>query len=203
MGLPTESMSNRNFNEDYYARYYKDRKTRVAEPSYFDSLARFIAGYSELLGFKVRSIVDLGCGIGTLKKPLLKQFSKATYTGVDISAYACETYGWELSSVSDYKPAQNFDLVICHDVVQYLDDKDAKAAIKNFADLSAGILYFSVLTEEDYLENCDKSRTDSTVNLRTADWYRPKMSKYFRNLGGGAYVNREVDVALYALEHLD
>ena len=65
------------------------------------------------------------------------------------------------------------------------------------------MLYFSVLTEEDYLENCDKSRTDSIVNLRAANWYRPKLSRYFRNLGGGAYASREVDVALYALEHLD
>jgi len=196
-------MSDPYFDKDYYARYYKDRNTRVAEPSYFDSLARFLAGYSELLGFKVRSIVDLGCGIGTLKKPLRKRFPKATYTGVDISAYACEKYGWELSSVSDYSPAQTFDLVICHDVVQYLGDKDAKSAIRNFSDLCVGMLYFSVLTEEDYLENCDKSRTDSMVSLRAADWYRPKLKRYFRNLGGGAYVSREVDVALYALEHLD
>jgi SAM-dependent methyltransferase len=196
-------MLNRAFNEDYYTRYYKDRKTRVAEPSYFDSLARFLAGYSELLGFRIRSIVDLGCGIGTLKKPLIKRFPKANYIGVDISPYACEKYGWELGSVSDYTAAQTFDLVVCHDVLQYLGDKDAKAAIKNFANLCSGVLYFSVLTEEDYLENCDKSRTDSTVNLRGADWYRPKLRRYFRNLGGGAYVSREVDVALYALEHLD
>ncbi len=196
-------MPNRDFNEDYYARYYKDRNTRVAEPRYFDSLARFISGYSELLGFKVRSIVDLGCGIGTLRKPLLRHFPKATYSGVDVSEYACQKYGWELGSVCDYAPANSFDLVICHDVVQYLDNKDAKAAIKNLADIGSGMLYFSVLTEEDYLENCDKSRTDSMVNLRSANWYRPKLSRYFRNLGGGAYVSREVDVALYALEHLD
>ena len=196
-------MPNRNFDEDYYARYYLDHSTRVAEPRYFDSLAKFISGYSELLGFKVRSIVDLGCGIGTLRKPLLRQFPKAAYTGVDVSEYACEKYGWELGSVSDYAPARSFDLVICHDVVQYLDDKDAKAAIRNFSNIGSGMLYFSVLTEEDYRENCDKSRTDSTVNLRPADWYRPKLSRYFRNLGGGAYVSREVDVALYALEHLD
>ena len=87
--------------------------------------------------------------------------------------------------------------------MQYLGDKDAKAAIKNFSKLSAGVLYLSVLTEEDYLENCDKSRTDSRVNLRGANWYRPKLRRYFLNLGGGAYVSREVDVALYALEHLD
>ena len=196
-------MNIKSFNEEYYARYYKDRKTRVAAPSYFGSLARFLAGYSELLGFPVRSIVDLGCGIGTLKKPFRKHFPRATYTGVDVSPYACEKYGWELDSVSDYAPAQTFDLVVCHDVLQYLGDKDAKAAIKNFAKLNAGMLYFSVLTEEDYLENCDKSRTDSMVNLRGANWYRPKLRRYFRNLGGGAYLSREVDVALYALEHLD
>ena len=197
------SMFSSYFNKDYYARYYTDCKTRVAEPRYYDGLARFMSGYSDLLGFSGRSILDLGCGIGSLRMPLLRQFSKATYTGVDISEYACDKYGWELGSISDYSPAQSFDLVICHDAVQYLDNKDAKAAIKNFSNFASGMLYFSVLTEEDYLENCDKSRTDSIVNLRAANWYRPKLSRYFRNLGGGAYASREGDVALYALEHLD
>ena len=196
-------MSEGRFDEKYYERYYRERKTRVAEPAYFDNLAGYLAGYCGLLGLKVRTIVDLGCGVGMLKKPLLKCFPKASYTGVDISAYACAEFGWELASVSDFRSSEYFDLVVCHDVAQYLSDKEAKAAIKNFNNLSHGMVYFSVLTEEDYVESCDKARTDSDVNLRSVDWYRPKMRRYFRNLGGGVYIERDSDVAIYALEHID
>jgi hypothetical protein len=84
-----------------------------------------------------------------------------------------------------------------------LSKAEASAAIKNLDTLCQGIVYFSVLTEEDWRDNCDKARTDSEVNLRSADWYRPKLKRHFRNLGGGAYLSRGADVALYALEHLD
>jgi 2-polyprenyl-3-methyl-5-hydroxy-6-metoxy-1,4-benzoquinol methylase len=196
-------MTEPKFDDAYYTRYYFDPKSRVAEPKYFENLARFLSAYAALVDIQIRSIVDLGCGIGTLKNPLLKRFPKASYTGVDVSEYACEKFGWELATISDYCSPNEFDLVVCHDVVQYLDDKQAKAALRNFATLCGGLLYFSVLTEEDYSENCDKSRTDSAVHLRSAEWYRRRTKQYFRNLGGGVYIERDSDVAIYALEHID
>lgn len=190
------------FDEAYYARYYFDRKTRVAEPAFYDDLARFIAAYCGLISLRIRTAVDLGCGVGSLRQPLLNQLHKLSYTGVDISTFACEAYGWDYGSVVDYNN-DPFDLVICHDVVQYLNNKDAKKALDNMDRLCCGLLYFSVLTSEDWEENCDKSRTDSAVELRPAEWYRTKLRTNFRNLGGGAYLSRKCDVALYALEHLD
>lgn len=195
-------LSRREFDETYYTRYYFDADTRVAEPAYYDNLARFIGAYSGLLSVGVRSILDLGCGTGTFQKPLLKRFPKARYCGVDVSAYACELYGWERGSVVDYAD-DPFDLVICHDVLQYLGTGEAKRAMRNLDVLCNGMLYFSVLTTEDWEKNCDQSRTDSNVALRSAEWYRSRLKPFFRNLGGGAYLSRKCDIALYALEHLD
>ncbi len=196
-------MKNGVFDEEYYARYYRDRITRVADPVHFVRLGRFISAYCGLLGIGIRSILDLGCGIGTLRKPLLKRFPKATYTGVDISPYACAKFGWECASVSEYSSLDSFDLVICHDVLQYLSDKDAGAAIRNLNALCRSVLYFSVLTKEDWSDNCNKSLTDSDVNLRSTNWYRRRLRRYFHNLGGGVYVSRKLDIVLYSLEHLD
>jgi len=192
----------RNFDEKYYDRYYLNRKTRVAESAYFDHIAGFLAAYCDLLGVGVRSLLDLGCGIGSLKKPLEKRFHKADYTGVDISSYACRKFGWECASVSDYDGACA-DLVICHDVFQYLKPAEAKAGIRNLERLCNRVLYFSVLTTEDWEENCDKARTDSDVFLREASWYRSKLRRRFRNLGGGFYLARDSEVAVYSLEHID
>jgi 2-polyprenyl-3-methyl-5-hydroxy-6-metoxy-1,4-benzoquinol methylase len=198
-----DSMNEDIFDEGYYARYYENRLTRVADPVHFVRLGRFVGAYCGLLGIRVRSILDLGCGIGTLKKPLLKRFPKAAYTGVDVSPYACAKFGWERASASDYSPGHRFDLVVCHDVLQYLSDKEAGATIKNFDALCRSVLYFSVLTKEDWDQNCDKSLTDSDVNLRTTNWYRRRLQRHFRNLGGGVYTSRSLDVVLYSLEHLD
>lgn len=200
--MVSESGASR-FDAAYYKRYYEDPATRVAGRAYFDSLARFVVAYTGLLDLTVRSILDLGCGVGTLRRPLLKRLPKSTYTGVDLSPYVCDKFGWECGSVADYSSPHAFDLVICHDVVQYLHNKEANAAIRNLASLCGGVLYFSVLTREDYEENCDKARTDSQVHLRCADWYRTRLGRHFRNLGGGVYLNRDLDVAVYALEHLD
>lgn len=195
-------MNKTTFDGPYYARFYENRTTRVAEPVYFERLGRFIGAYCGLLDIRIRSIVDLGCGTGTLKRPLQKRFPKADYTGVDISPYACAKYGWECGSASDYSAPDGFDLVVCHDVVQYLSDKEAKATLRNFSGLCRGVLYFSVLTQEDWNENCDKARTDANVNLRSAAWYQRRLQRDFRNLGGGVYLIRSCDIAVYALEAL-
>ncbi len=198
----TNEMQERDFDAQYYRRFYLDRETRVAEPEFYDRLAAFMAGYAGLLGLRVRSILDLGCGIGSLRKPLLRRFPRATYLGVETSAYACEKFGWELASIVDYR-SDPVDLVICHDVLQYLPKGDAKSALARFAELTRGALYFSVLTTEDWEENCDQSRTDADVYLRSAQWYRRRLQPFFRNLGGGMYLSRDNETALYALEHLD
>lgn len=190
------------FDEAYYERYYIKRATRVAEPAYFVNIARFVDAYCALLEVDVRSVLDLGCGIGSMKKPLEECFPKVPYTGVDISPYVCAKYGWELAGVDDYR-GDAADLVVCHDVLQYLPPGAAKAAIRNLAEHCKEVLFFSVLTREDWEGNCDKSRTDSDVYLRDASWYRSKLSRHFRNLGGGLYLSRSSGIAVYALEHLD
>ncbi len=190
------------FDEAYYERYYIKRATRVAEPGYFARIARFIDAYCDVLEIDVRSMLDLGCGIGSLKTPLERCFPRASYTGVDISPYVCSKYGWELAAVDDYR-GDAADLVVCHVVLQYLRPGAAKAAINNLARHCEEVLYFSVLTREDWELNCDKSRTDADVYLRDASWYRKKLSRHFRNLGGGLYLSRSSEIAVYALEHLD
>ncbi len=190
------------FDEAYYDRFYVKRATRVADSAYFTRIARFIKAYCDLLEVDVHSVLDLGSGIGTFKNPLAESFPQAAYTGVDISPYACARYGWEQAAVDEYR-GEAADLVVCHDVLQYLRPGAAKAAIRNLAEHCNEVLYFGVLTREDWELNCDKARTDSAVYLRDTSWYRSKLSRYFRNLGGGLYLNRESEIAVYSLDHFD
>ena len=85
-----------------------------------------------------------------LKAPLALEFPSASYTGLEVSEYLCQTHGWIQASVVDYRSTRPFDLVMCHDVCQYLDDAAAARAIGNLARLCRGVLSFSVPTRRDW-----------------------------------------------------
>jgi SAM-dependent methyltransferase len=190
------------FDARYYARYYRDRRTRVTERSETQRLARFIANYLRFLGQPVRNILDVGCGLGQLRGPLLREFPEARYVGVENSLYACEKYGFRHGSVVDFKARGAFDLVICKGVLQYLDAREAKAALENLARLCRGCLYLEALTREDWEGAADQKRTDGAVFLRPAHFYRRHLMPAFRPGGGGIFIHERSTAVLYALETL-
>ncbi len=188
------------FEAEFYRRYYVDPRTRVASRADAVRLGRFVCAYTDYLGFTVRRVLDAGCGLGHLRVPTKAFFPRARYVGLETSAYLCRRHGWVRESVADYAPKEAFDLVFCHDVLQYLDDRTATRALTNLGRLSRGVLYFSVLTAVDWRRNADRSRTDSGVHLRPAAWYRTRLLRHFRHLGGGVLVRRGFDPLLWELE---
>ncbi|MCZ6893752.1 MAG: class I SAM-dependent methyltransferase [Gammaproteobacteria bacterium] len=195
-------MKPESFDEAYFERFYFDAETRVADPSYFDRLAGFIGAYLAFLDCPVESILDAGCGPGLLHRGLRRAFPGVRIDGIDVSEYVCKRYGWQCSSIEDYLHEEGFDLVICHDVLQYLNRPTAIRALEKLASFTDAALYFGVLTREDWEGNCNQHRTDGDVYLRSSAWYQRRLSKEFRNAGGGVYVKRDAEVVMYALEHL-
>jgi hypothetical protein len=102
--------------------------------------------------------------------------------------------------VVDFRPVKPYDLVICYDVLQYLGERDAARAIVNLAALSRAALYVSALTLEDWRSNCDRSRTDRNVHLRSGLWYRRRLRRHFRHLGFGVWVRRNVTAIVWDME---
>jgi hypothetical protein len=90
--------------------------------------------------------------------------------------------------------------VICHDVLQYLPDREAARALRNLSRLCQGAMYFSVLTAEDWRRNADRGRTDSGVWLRPAAWYRSRLGRHFHPLGTGMLARRGFAPLLWELE---
>jgi predicted TPR repeat methyltransferase len=153
-----------------------------------------------VVAVKVKRVLDAGCGLGQFRGPVREFFPHARYVGLETSDYLCRRYGWVRESVAAYTPETPFDLVFCHDVLQYLADREAVRALANLAKLSRGALYFSVLTVEDWRRNADRRRTDSGVRLRPAAWYKVRLSRHFRHLGGGLLVRRGYQPLLWELE---
>ena len=188
------------FNEDYYQRYYTNPRTRVISPAALDRTVEFLCAYLAYLELDISRILDIGCGTGEFLKRLSGRLPKATCEGVELSEYACTTYGWSQGSVVDYDAQNPFDLVVCNDVFQYLTNEDAERGIRTLERLSSEALFFTVLTTGDWETNCDQTRTDGDVHLRRHDWYRQRLGNHFRNLGGGLWLRKSSETITYDLE---
>lgn len=186
------------FDAGYYRRFYLDRRRRVATPEGTEKVVDFVAAYLRLLDVRVRTVLDLGCGLGWWKAPVERAFPRVRWTGVEVSEHLCGELGWKRGSVVDWKgtPA---DLVVCQGVLQYLGDRDAKRALRNMTRLAKRAIYLEALTSEDWESNVDRARTDGEVALRPAELYRSALRKEFVHCGGGLWV-RQGEATLFALE---
>lgn len=193
------SSARTNFDHAYYERFYADPTTRVADGEEDAKLARFVVSYLDYLGVTLSSALDCGCGNGRWKTALQSVLPNIEYTGVELSADMCRTHGWNQGSVAQWQ-GQPADLVVCHGVLQYLSDSDAKRAIENLARHTDKALYLEAVTKEDWQQNVDQVLTDGEINLRKASWYRKQLSAYFDSAGGGIFLPKNSSVVLYELE---
>jgi SAM-dependent methyltransferase len=190
------------FDRQYYERFYGGTRERAAYRTDEQRLGTFVAGYLKYLGQPVRSVVDIGCGFGQWKAIVARHFPTARYTGVEISDYLCKQYGWVQGTAMDFPSPTPFDFVICKDTLQYLSPKEFRTAAENLAELCSGVLYASILTTEDWKANCDRQRTDARVYLRSGNWYRKILGRYFTNLGGGLFLSPRSPAVPWELESL-
>lgn len=188
------------FDRDYYRRFYFEPRTAVTSAHEMRARARLIAAYVEHIGLPVRRILDAGCGIGLLRTPLTKLLPRATYVGLEPSEYLCKRYGWQQGYLQSYRASSPFDLVICYDVLQYLEVGAGRSALANLTRLCRGVLYFTALTAADWRWNCDQRRTDSDVHLRSGQWYRTRLQRGFREIGAGFWLRRGAPLTVWELE---
>jgi len=188
------------FDAAYYQRYYYDPRTAVTSGPEMRARARLIAAYAGHVGLPVRRVLDAGCGTGLLRRYLKPLFPRAQYVGLEVSAYLCRRHGWEPGSVDRWASAASFDVVVCYDVLQYLDDRAAARALANLGRLCRGVLYFGALTRLDWRRNCDRRRTDPNVHMRDAEWYRGRLVRRFREIGAGFWLRRGAPLTVWELE---
>jgi len=197
---PTAATASEPFGREYYRRYYFDPRTAVATRAEMRARARLIAALAEHAGLPVRRVLEAGCGTGLLAAALRRLLPRAQYVGLETSAYLCARFGWQRGRIEEFRARTPFDLVICYDVLQYLDERAARRALANFAPLCRGVLYFSALTRYDLAHNADPARTDARVHLRSAEWYRRRLRRHFREAGLGFWLRRGAPLTLWELE---
>lgn len=166
--------------------------------------ARFVTSYLDHLQLDVRRVLDAGCGTGLWKRALRRIDREIEYVGIDPSEYLCKRYGWTRASIDEYAPRRKFDLVVCQDVLQYVDDAAVARSFAAIAGACRGALYFDVPTRDDIDDGLlDMRLTDRAIHIRRAAWYRARLARDFVNVGGGVFLRKGAKAVALALERWD
>jgi SAM-dependent methyltransferase len=110
----------------------------------------------------IRTVLDVGCGEGAWRAPLLKLRPKAKYLGFDSSEYAIRRYGAQrnlhFARFADFarlRPCAPVDLLVCSDVMHYLPTRELAQGLSGLAELCGGVAFLEVFTQEDDVEGDD------------------------------------------------
>ena len=191
-------MRNENFDRAYFERYYGAHPVRSV-----NEVAHLATAVHEMLawwGAPVRSVLEVGAGPGYWSNWYRTLHPAVRVSSTDVSEHACATFGHERRDIAQWAPKRPFDLVICTDVLQYLDDRAATRALRNLTTATRTCLYFDALTLFDAKHTVDRSQTDLNAALRTGEWYRQRLSRGFTQAGAGLWVRKGSTVVLHELE---
>ncbi len=194
----------RSFDRAFFTRYYHAPRTAVASFDDVMKRARFVTSYLDHLQLDIARVLDAGCGTGLWQRALKRIDRDIEYVGIDPSEYACTRYGWTCTTIDAYSSRKKFDLVVCQDVLQYVDDATVARSFDAVARVCRGALYFDVPTRDDIDDRLlDMKRTDRSIHIRTAKWYRARLARDFVNVGGGVFLRRGAKALALALERCD
>ncbi len=161
------------YDRRYYERFYRDRATRVLTPAERRRrVAAVVALAEQHLGRRLGSALDVGCGVGLWGRELLRLRPRLRYLGLDPSpaAVALAPRGLEVRRAGiaqlDALGRRRYDLVVCADVLHYLEAAEVRAALPALTARARGPLYLEVLTAAEQVEG-DRSG----MRRRPPAWY--------------------------------
>ena len=166
-------------------------------------VALAVATAEHYLERPIRSVLDIGCGEGAWRAPLLKLRPKVQYLGFDSSEYAVHRYGrtrnLHPASFGDFawlRPCAPVDLLVCSDVMHYVPDRELRAGLAGVAELTGGVAFLETFAAEDDFEGDHEG-----FQARPARWYRRELAKHgLLPIGTHCWLGRELAEEASALE---
>ncbi len=174
------------YDEAYFRKWYRDPKKRlVRRVGVARKAAMAVCVAEHLLGRRVASVLDVGCGEGAWF-PLLRALRpRLRYLGLDTSDYAVRRFGRSRNvrrgswgQLSELRFDDPFDLVVCSDALHYVRTSEVVRGLEVLPELVGGVAYLDFLSADDDLE----TGIDGDLvgfKMRRAAWYRRK----FREAG--------------------
>lgn len=154
----------------------------------------------------IRSVLDVGCGEGKWRAPLLKLRPGLRYQGVDSSEYAVARYGRQrnialagFGQLGQLRFGAPVDLLVCSDVLHYVPTAELRRGLAGLAEHCDGVAFLELYTAGD-----DIAGDKAGFLPRSAKAYR----KWFREAGfipcgSHHYLSENLHANAVALEILD
>ncbi|HMN07508.1 MAG TPA: class I SAM-dependent methyltransferase [Gemmatimonadaceae bacterium] len=163
------------YDRTYFDKWYRHPRHRVKSPLDIERQLRFVVAATEYLFERpVRKVLDVGAGEGHWSLALRKVRPGARYYGVDASEYAVERFGRKrnirlgsFGTVGTLGLPDDFDLVLCCGVLNYVAPRELAAGLKALGALCVGAAYFEVFTSAD-----DATGDFTRAQARAPGWWR-------------------------------
>ncbi|NCT68538.1 MAG: class I SAM-dependent methyltransferase [Rhodanobacteraceae bacterium] len=194
------------YDRAYFDKWYRQSEHRVGSRG---ALARKVAMIVHLaeyyLGRPLHNVLDVGCGEAPWRAPLLKLRPKLDYRGLDASEYVVGRYGRtrniglaRFGQLAELRFDTRFDLIVCSDVLHYVEARELRRGLSGFGELLEGIAFLELFTSRDLVDGDH----DGFI-ARTPAWYRARfLDAGLLPCGSHAYLGPRLMRTVAALECL-
>lgn len=179
MTLGHRTSPTKRYDAAYFRRWYAD--PGVSDPGWLARRAGLALALAEfVLGRRVRTALDVGAGTGRWRGALRRLRPAIRYTGVEASEWAVRRHGrrrglvaGRFGELGELDLGGPFDLVVCSDVLHYLDAAELHAGLPALAALTGGVAWLETYVRGD------------PVDGDLAGWH-PRSAGFYRRAFAGA-----------------
>lgn len=148
------------YDQKYFDRWYRRSTIGVGHRDFIERKVKVAVAAAEyVLGRKVRTVLDVGCGEAPWRAILKRMRPSLKYQGFDSSDYAVERYGkrrnirkGSLADLSYMGLEGPFDLVVCADVLHYVKSSEVRQGLVTMAQLLDGVAFIEAFTSADDIQ---------------------------------------------------
>lgn len=148
------------YDRAYFDKWYRDPEQRVGSRLELRRKVAMVVYLAEYyLARRLRNVLDVGCGEAPWRAPLKALRSDIEYLGLDSSEYVVARYGRtrdirlaRFGQLGELRFDRRFDLIVCSDVLHYLDGPEIRRGLCGFGDLLEGLAFLEVYTSSDQPE---------------------------------------------------
>ncbi len=192
----------KHYDQAYFQRWYR-REDIGGSARLARKVAMAVAMAEYYLERPIRSVLDVGCGEGAWRAPLLRLRPKLQYMGFDSSDYAVQRYGrtrnLHPARFGDFawlRPCAPVDLLVCSDVMHYLPSRELRQGLPGLAELCGGVAFLETFAAEDEFEG-----DHDGFQSRAASWYRRQFTSVgFTGVGSHCWLSPALQGEAAALE---
>lgn len=162
------------YDRKYFDQWYRGRSPVVSPLELRRKVEMAVAIAEHFLRRPLRNVIDIGCGEASWMVHLASVRPRVRYAGYDPSDYAVNEFEHSrnvrqgsFGELAALRIRERFDLLVCADVLHYLDEDEVLRGLPIAVRLMRGAAFFEVITREDAV------RGDvAGLKRRPAVWYR-------------------------------